>query len=233
MSAATFAGLVLASTSEEKKAAELAHTQAVAAAPSDAENIAAFLSQCEIGPKNLSTAGIQLPTQDHRNPKVGDQYLWKDAVIAITKVNPSADKDNNDYIHFDNKMQTSLIHLGFMSPYEAQAISHPNEGSFADHVIAVAQKHGFNVSLGEIGEVMASHDNPSPKSAFEGRVLAVDEFDGVGLVFQSMGRGEARVFLASTLSRVPEVGEMMKVTFREGRGQMEDKGWEQGKGNER
>lgn len=77
--------------------------------------------------------------------------------------------------------------------------------------------------------------DPSVDAAYEGKVLAIDLTEKA--VFQSKGRGGFRLLPVDLLSRVPEVGEMMRVTFREGRGQVADKvadkGWEQSKSNER
>ena len=44
----------------------------------------------------------------------------------------------------------------------------------------------------------------------------------VGFVLQSKGRGEARVFMANTLSRIPTVGEMIKVSFKGSKGIVAD-----------
>jgi len=49
MSMQTFMALVLANTQEEKELAHKEHAASEATKPSDAENIALFLSKCEIG----------------------------------------------------------------------------------------------------------------------------------------------------------------------------------------
>jgi len=71
----------------------------------------------------------------------------------------------------------------------------------------------------------------SVDAAYEGKVLAIDLTEKA--VFQSKGRGGFRLLPTAALSRVPEVGEMMRVTFKDGHGKVADKAWEQSKINKR
>lgn len=90
----------------------------------------------------------------------------------------------------------------------------------ADMASKVAEKYGVKIDAQEITDLLVRGGGPVI-GEFEGKVVAVEE--RLGLVFQSKGRGEGRALLIDSLSRVPEVGEMMKVSFRDGKGLVADR----------
>lgn len=106
-----------------------------------------------------------------------------------------------------------------------------NADAFKKYVGEVAVSKGVKVSEQEFGEVMGGRDLYPSSEVLEGKVVALNS--KVGFVLQSKGRGEARVFMADTLSRIPTVGEMMKVSFKDGKGMVADIELGKNKGCER
>lgn len=94
-------------------------------------------------------------------------------------------------------------------------------------VIAAAKAMGMEVVPGKVADALKFRQGPV-SGLFVGKVTGVD--DRLGLVFQSQGMGKGVVHVAESLSRVPDVGEMATIKFKDGQGAVADRQQERDRG---
>lgn len=81
-------------------------------------------------------------------------------------------------------------------------------------VVRTASTLGLQVDPVKIGQLLQSGIMPDQR--FGGKVVAVDK--EAGLVYQDIGRGSGTVHLVGALSRLPGVGEVVRIRYQGGRG---------------
>lgn len=96
----------------------------------------------------------------------------------------------------------------------------------APEVSANGKVFGVTVDTKKVQSLLDGGKGPDT-GVFMGKVVGVDA--DRGLVYQSQGRGAGAVHLASSLSRLPDVGEMATIKFKDGKGVVADRAQEQAK----
>lgn len=95
-------------------------------------------------------------------------------------------------------------------------------------ILAEAKDMGLaRVDAGRLTALLETGDGPE-RGMFVGKIVGVD--GDKGLVFQATGRGDGVVLPLDKLSRPVQVGEMATITFKDGRGTVEERMQSQDRG---
>jgi hypothetical protein len=96
---------------------------------------------------------------------------------------------------------------------------HSNRTRVANAVVEKGKAMGVEIDRNKVIASLESKRGPD-NGVYVGKVLGVDE--KLGLILQSQGKGRGVVHLTDCLSRVPAVGEMAAIKFKDGRGTVAD-----------
>ena len=93
-------------------------------------------------------------------------------------------------------------------------------------VLSAGQTFGLKLDSVKVSQMLEGGRTPDGLSI--GKVVGIDR--RLGLVYQSLGQGRGTVHRIDTLSKLPEVGEVATISFKNGRGLVENDGQGRGQG---
>lgn len=112
---------------------------------------------------------------------------------------------------------------------QAAAINSPAPNvveKMATAVLTAGQSYGLKLDTVKVSQMLEGGRTPDSLSI--GKIMGIDQ--RLGLVYQSLGQGKGTVHRIDTLSKLPEVGEVATINFKNGRGHVENEGHSRGQG---